>query len=517
MRRARLSRTAGLAVLATALGVTTLSGQASARPASHAVACSQAAVQKALSAGGTYVFGADCHLQLTETLTVSPGRTVSLDGNGHNVVLDGLGPDNVTRTRILALSARDVLFLHNLVLTNGLAQGRPGSDGHSRYVGEAGGEGQSGRGGAIYNPKFSTVVLDYVNVIHSTAIGGDGGDGGNGGDGQDAPPTSNPGLVNGADGGPGGTGGIAGGAYGGGVYSRGTLVVVGGTFIGNIAQAGAEGDGGAGGAGGDGATLHCGPNCTSPGGNGGQGGAAGKAYKIFNYALAEGGAIYSNGYFSIRDATLTDNHAIGTRPGEGGDGGDGGASGCSTATTSICGTPGDGGRGGNGGYGDLAAGGAYFANGYSAEAQSAFTTNSADAGQVASDCSAGGTGCGGRGGAGASAGDDGTVGGSGVSRDADGRTARAIRPVKIGRNASAGAVRRHHHLRRSLSRLVEGGVGPLTYKCAKLPRGLKCTKDGFLTGRPRKAGDVTFVLTVTDTWAAVPNTAKRHVLLVVKH
>jgi fibronectin type III domain protein len=81
------------------------------------VTCSQTDLQNAIDAGGTVTFSADCTIQLASAL-VLPNTGITIDGNGHTVVLDGQGA-----TRIFESSTGGEWSLFHLTLENGYAGG----------------------------------------------------------------------------------------------------------------------------------------------------------------------------------------------------------------------------------------------------------------------------------------------------------------------------------------------------------------------------------------------------------
>jgi len=198
---------------------------------------------------------------------------------GGGIYVYGAGALSVTNSTI---SGNVALGANGLIGTKG-ASGVPSSAGS---YGTAGGNGAIAKGGGIWS--YGSVTLANSIISGNKALGGKGGAGGAGGKGG-----------TGAQGGNGGAGGYSGNAYGGGIFTPGSLTVNNSTISGNIASGPQGGRGGAGGRGGS----------HAQGGNGGAGGYSGKAF---------GGGIYSTGALTVNNSTISGNIASGALGGKGG-------------------------------------------------------------------------------------------------------------------------------------------------------------------------------------------------------
>ncbi len=425
----------------------------------------------------------------SQTAYVSISELTITDGNASPAILPGNPPGNQGGD----LFNSGNLTLTNVIVENGLAHGTPvgpqgrgggifnaeGSNGvgatlilnntivqNNKAQGEDGaGTLGIGEGGGIYNDTNATVTLNAgTQIINNLAVGGNGGNGfsatGTGANGVSPPAPSAPPGQNGFTGGTGlqtngGAGGDAGGAEGGGLFTNGTLVIIGIAsqqvlVQGNTAQGGLGGNGGNGNNGGTGGNGSGGvagfTGATGPvgqnggnggnggtgglGGHGGDGGNAGKGGDAF------GGGIYSDTagtIASISQADISKDSALGGLGGNGGQGGNGGnggaggggaAGGAGGAATQagfaggnggnggLGGTGGAGGRGGNGGnagIGGSAQGGGIFVSG-SIVAGISNTSITNDTAQGANGGQAGNGGTAGNAGAGGNGGDGGAGG-----------------------------------------------------------------------------------------------------------
>lgn len=321
-------------VSASAAAVLSVTGlqMATAVPAAAAdtITCSVAGFQAALGAGGDWAFGADCTIDFPAGArqSLAAGRTVSVDGAGHTVVLRNSGGSQGFLEVAGTLTLRGVTVSGFLTRgtrgANGTAgaNGSKGADGDGPGVpGTVGGQGQDSGGGgagtaseagAILIGASAALTLDHVTVSGNSTAGGSGGNGGRGGNGG-AGGESWGGVADGAGGtgGAGGAGGSGADAQGGAIVNHGRLTVTDSTFRGNAAYGGSSAAGG-GGLGGFGFT-----GCGS-GGAGGTGGPGGAAY---------GGAIYNTGTLKLADTVFEQNAAVGGLS-FGGAGGDGGEIGC---------------------------------------------------------------------------------------------------------------------------------------------------------------------------------------------
>ena len=136
--------------------------------------CTDAALQEAVAAGGTVLFGVDCpSLQLTRPLAVGPGLTVTLDANGHTVVLDA---HQIGRHADVTGGSLTILGVE---LRNGLVTGRSGSAAASGHPGDPGDPGTAGSWGSDAHCSFG--AGDSGEAGQSGAAGADGAPGSDGG------------------------------------------------------------------------------------------------------------------------------------------------------------------------------------------------------------------------------------------------------------------------------------------------------------------------------------------------
>jgi hypothetical protein len=522
-RHALIAATCG-AVLA-AVAPTGISAVASPAVPATTVACDQSSVQAAISHGGVVRFGADCNLQLTSALNVPRNESVTIDGAGHAVTLNG-DVDEASPSRVIEVS-HATLVVESLTIANGIAFGHPGSsgqqgadgisgtadgeDGKAGKPGAAATAGQSARGGGMLISRGSVVVAVGVTFSHNRVIGGTGGNGGSGGHGGGGAPGAPGG--NSGHGGAGGTakpGANGGTARGGAVFNAGSLAVVGGRFTANTAIGGSGGDGGNGGFGGTGGSVGCKHPC---GGSAGAGGAGATGGSGGNGAQAAGAGIFSTGTLSLRQVAFDTETATGGEAGSGGFGGNGGAGGC----VPSCAADGDGGDGGDGGIGGDATGGAIVSSGRADSRSTSFDGDAVTAGTVGASCYSPGRGCGGP--AGSAGGPGGTPGKQGASgtngaathRDSD-NSGTGLSPLRITTSSLPDG---HRHRRYHARLRATGGIAPYAFGCRHLPRGLRCSAAGRISGRPRHAGRVTVRVDVADPFAATPTTDVKHLTLAV--
>jgi hypothetical protein len=164
--------------------------------------CDEGALRSDLAAGGRVIFTPDCALTLTAPLTVTSEMSVTLDGGGYRVTLDG---GHATQVFVVASGA--TVTLSRLTLAHGYAYNQR----------ESGGDPASAFGGAINN-------AGTLTILQSTLVG------------------------NTAQGQPGDAGMAAGGGgagVGGAIYSAGpgsTLTIVNSTLVSNTVSGGAGGD-----------------------------------------------------------------------------------------------------------------------------------------------------------------------------------------------------------------------------------------------------------------------------------
>ncbi len=270
-------------------------------------ACTQAALETALTNGGTITFTQACTITLSGTLAVArdtiidaAGKAVTLNGNG-TVRIFAVAPGVKLELRGVTLSAGSAVdggAMHigagaAVTLTNCVVAGNkaPGANGVAGLDGKdssgtggngkAGGHGTESRAGAIYNG--GSLTVQWCRFATNSVTGGSGGNGGDGGDG-------------GYQGGNGGLAGNGAGGWGGAIFNAGQLIITNTTFEGNTASGGS---GGAGGAAGGGAF----DGMPGIGGSG---------------AEASGAAIYSLGGVSVYASTFSANRVTGGSSAAGG-------------------------------------------------------------------------------------------------------------------------------------------------------------------------------------------------------
>jgi len=238
-------------------------------------------LQDALSGGGTVTIACDGVIYKPYTDPIDIRANTVIDATGHNVILDGWSGWG---GQLFDVWSGFTLTLSNLTVANCIA---------------------NTNGGAIMN---SGTLYSYGCVFSNNwAQGLSGTNGANGAD------------VTSGTAGSGTAGTVGKNGYGGAIYSEGTLVVNGGSFVFNAALGGVGGSGGNGGSTGSGTP-----------GNGSTGAIGGSAF---------GGAIYSTNVLAITNCFFLGNYAIGAR---GGYGGNAGASGSSVGANGVGGIGGDG-------------------------------------------------------------------------------------------------------------------------------------------------------------------------------
>ena len=524
--------TIGVAALVGAGGPLAASGASTSIPTKPvAVSCNEAAIQQAVHKGGDVVFTSNCTLTLTSTLVFSGTTPVTLDGNGHNVLLDAGGT-----VRAVSVTKGKVTIAH-LTIENGLVSGGSGANGSDGAAGTAGGSGgspapvppgdggagatgHSALGGGLNISSGAAVVLNRVGFTDNEAVGGNGGNGGAGGAGAAGGDSTSLGNLvgEGTAGGDGGRGGDGGTGSGGAIANAGHLIVIGGAFSGNTARSGNGGQGGDGGVGGDGGDNICAGGCDhvaagdgGVGGDGASGGAGGDSY---------GGAIYSTGYLLVDGSSFSSDAAVGGDPGSGGNGGEGGSPGTSSSsdTTAVVGNGGDGGDGGNSGGAQGGAVGLPYGHGKSYVTSPSFTNDSVTGGNLPSDCTTFVTGCFGSGGT--------TPGGAGTDGDPGdpGLLGHVAKPDSVISTTTLSTVTlttkklAKAKVGKKYKAVVKaaGGIAPYSYKISSLPKGLAATSTGVIHGKPTKKGTKTVSITVTDAQAIPPSTHKTKLKLTVK-
>lgn len=333
--------------------------------------CTHQTLAIALDQGGTVAFNSDCTIFLTNTITIQ--RDAVLDSAGHQVSVSGSNRFRIfdvapgvnfrvnglqlisgrsTSGAALNVSAKAVVTLSNCLLRANQAMGAAGADGRDGKDefgiagdGSNGHSGTSAYGGAVYNA--GVLAAFGCRFQTNAAIGGDGGNGGDGGSGEVA-------------GGDGGNGGNGASAYGGAIYSDGTLRLEDCSFEANSVSGGQAGDGGTegaapfpglkgrGGAGGHafGAAVYSVTNAkilgssfltnAATGGNSATGGTASNSYGTdgLDGGDAAGGGVWLSGVAGLTNNTFHANRLVGGVGGNGGPGhyygGDGGNGGDSS-------------------------------------------------------------------------------------------------------------------------------------------------------------------------------------------
>ena len=186
-------------------------GASAARADTTLTTCSSSDFAAAVAAGGTVTFGLDCpDLVVSQTVNVLAGKTLDLEGNGHNVALDG-----GHARRLFLVSGQ--LTVRGMTLENGSVTGANGANGKAGATGANGAPGGAGaspggngspggagtggangtagkagvmaKGGAVLINAGGSATFDHVvfsgNAVRggTGGVGGVGGNGGNGGDG----------------------------------------------------------------------------------------------------------------------------------------------------------------------------------------------------------------------------------------------------------------------------------------------------------------------------------------------
>ena len=500
-----------------------LAGPASVSP------CDQTDLQNLINGGGTIGFSTDCHLNLTSTLMVPAGDTVTIDGTGHTVILDGLNLQ--TSTKLQVLNVQGNLNLDNLTVTNGYALGDDGTNGTDGQtggvdgvgVGIPGGDGtlgisgQPGQGGGLYIHLGASASVTNVTFSADGAAGGVGGNGGNGGYGSSANDAIFPPQI--GSGGTGGNGADAGNGavgQGGAIYNAGSLIIKNSTFESDVAAGGTGGNGGGGGGGGWG---------IGTGQTGGHGGDAGKDGSGGN---AQGGAIYSTGTLNVQNSSFSQNGAAAGLGGGGNSdwgvynfGGGGGYGLYSLPPYNANG--GNGGNGGKGGNGGSAAGGAIWSSKNKATLSGVtFSGDTVAAGLTAGDCANTivGAGCGGAAGAlgptvGATPGQPGMVG-------MNGNSGTAVNPDVYSASSKALTIKTKSLSKATIDQVYQktlsasGGSAPYSWTVLGLPAGMGSSSDGVIGGTPTVVGTFSVTVTVTDPTDPSPTLVSGVLSLTVK-
>src|SRR3954447_16255147 len=104
-------QTGALSAVLAALAIGVPAAQADATLTS----CTASAFNAAVAAGGTVTFAVDCpDLVLSSTVVVGAGKVLDIEGNGHNVALDG-----GHARRLFTVNANGRLTVRALTLENG--------------------------------------------------------------------------------------------------------------------------------------------------------------------------------------------------------------------------------------------------------------------------------------------------------------------------------------------------------------------------------------------------------------
>lgn len=288
------------------LGVLAMMGLLSARLHAGGTVydCTENALRYAMTGGGDVVFNCSGTLTLANTIPVVNDTTlictnltnasISISGNGavrHFTVMPGvrfeiIGLSLINGSNSIggSISNAGTLVLERCTFFNNVAAGKAGTAGVDGAAdagiggnGTAGGSGSPASGGAIYNSGDLSVI--HCTFLSNRVAGGNGGRGGNGGFGT-------------YGGGAGANGGNGATAYGGAIYSPGTLNISDSLFQFNTAAGGAGGVRGVGGGTGT-MTTYRGID-----GNGGTG------------ATGNGGAICAANC-SVTGSTFNQNNSVG--------------------------------------------------------------------------------------------------------------------------------------------------------------------------------------------------------------
>jgi hypothetical protein len=368
----------------------------------------QAIAAANMAGGGVITFSPGLHgtIKLTGGSSIPITSAVTIDGLGYTIPMNAdhnrITISGGNKQEIMDIAGTGDVTINNLNFTGGNIVGGGAAiyDRNSggeltitgcsfirnESAGQAGVDGTSAKGGAIFIEEGGGLTLSFSKFSGNLAVGGAGTYGGGSSSGgalyieQGAAAQLDSDLFasNSAIGGSGFKGSKYGGtAYGGAIYAGGAVTIQNSTFSGNIALGGKasgnnlEIDSNVGSGRGLGGAIYCGPNSNvylyhgilghnsakggsglagpngiagaagQPGSEGGPGGSGG-------YAI--GGGISTKGYLKLVSCTLSGNSAIGGNGGSGGTGGHGGA-----AAGAV--KAGAGGNGGEGGFGGFAVGG----------------------------------------------------------------------------------------------------------------------------------------------------------------
>jgi hypothetical protein len=220
---------------------------------------------EALSDPATDMVQFDDNGTVTLTGPIELAKDITIDGNGHDVTIDGGSAGSV-----FIVDSGYKFKLMGLRLAGGY----------------------STNGGALYINRQATVTVTNCLVYGNVARGGDGQNGANG---RNAPSYY-------TDGYDGGNGAVGTNAFGGGIYNLGKLYLLNSTFASNSVVAG---NGGGGGSGGNAMTN----SYNHKGGDGGDGAAGGVGY---------GGAVYNAGTLLVSNCSFLENTVAGGSGGSGG-------------------------------------------------------------------------------------------------------------------------------------------------------------------------------------------------------
>jgi hypothetical protein len=520
-------------------------------PTATAAICLQPDLQSSIDSGGTLDFVGDCTLNLTTPLTVPAGDTVTLNGNGHTVVLDGLNLTTGTRGQVFRVSGA-ALTLENLTVADGYAVGSdgsagvPGEDGpnfpggpggDAISPGTAGTAGMAGQGGGLYIAAHSTVKVTSVDFSNDDAAGGIGGSGGIGGMGGYGSQGAGAFGNSGGNGSKAGNGAAGGAGQGGAIFNAGSLSITKSAFDNDDASGGGGGSAGPGGAGGSGAFVDA---AFVFAGNGGKGGDGGNGA---NGGTAQGGAVYSTGKLTLTSIAFSDNGANGGLGGSatvcdyqlpgyfdlsscgtgyavgGGWGGNSGGS----PDGPVFGDGGNGGKGGKGGKGANAAGGAVWSSGKTTVAGITFSGDFVNSGHAGEDCANSPLtlGCGGVGGLGGAPngfGSDGTNGDDGANGPGGTATNVDVYAPSTGPLAITTASLKSGTKGKAYSAILaaSGGTLPYAWTALGLPGGLTLSNAGVMSGKPSSSGTFSVTITVADPTAATPATVSKLFSLTIK-
>lgn len=162
---------AGISWVMVAIGLGSLLSAKGAEPA-LVRDCNASSLLKAIKTETTIRFGCSGVIPLDSPLTLRTGESLSIDGQGQDITLDGHG-----KTRLFEVSPGAALTLNNLSLTNGSAAsgGAIATAGRVSLTGVTLSGNSAGDGGAVDNSGVLTIARSTFKDNVATAAGGRGG------------------------------------------------------------------------------------------------------------------------------------------------------------------------------------------------------------------------------------------------------------------------------------------------------------------------------------------------------